>query len=159
MFSTPEIRRMGAFLAEIGISLVPASSTLATNFPGLDIQWGCVLVDESRVVHVGDILHEAGHLAVTDPAARNSRRLAPTGGEELSTLAWSYAAARHLGFSANIVFYPESYQNFGDALIENFENRNYIGLPLLEKWGMTVGLRNGALRNFGPFPNMLRWLR
>ena len=159
MFTNVEIRRMESFLAQIGVSLIPASSILPANFPGLDIQWGSVLVDESRVVHLGDILHEAGHIAVTDPAARNSLRLIPSGGEELSTMAWSYAAARHLGFGANVVFYPESYDNFGNALIENFESQNYVGLPLMEKWGMTAGLRKAALQNVEPFPHMLRWLR
>jgi hypothetical protein len=150
---------MEAFLAGIGIPLVPASSLLPATFPGLDIQFGAVLVDETRVVHVGDILHEAGHLAVTDPAARKALRLAPTGGEELSALAWSYAATMHLGFDPAMVFYPESYHDFGDGLIDNFSRRNYIGLPLMEKWGMTVSPQNATSRNAEPFPHMQRWLR
>lgn len=159
VFVHPDIQRMAAFLAEVGIPVVAASSLLPTNFPGLDIQFGCVLVDESRVVHVGDILHEGGHIAVTDASVRGAHRLAPTGGEELSTMAWSYAAALHLGFEPAVVFYPESYANLGDGLVETFGSRNYVGLPLMEKWGMTASPRTAAARNVEPFPHMLRWLR
>ena len=159
MFADPLIRAMEAFLSGIGIPVIPASSMLPANFPGLDIQCGAVLVDETRVVHVGDILHEAGHIAVTDASARNGLRLSPSGGEELSALAWSYAAAMHLGFDASMVFYPESYQHFGDGLVENFGRRNYIGLPLMEKWGMTFSPRSAGARDVEPFPHMVRWLR
>ena len=150
---------MAAFLEGIGIPLIPASSLLPANFPGLDIQHGCVLVDEWRVIHPGDILHEAGHVALTAPEARVALRLTPTGGEELSTMAWSYAAARHLGIDPAEVFYPESYQNFGDGLVENFARQNYIGIPLLQKLGMAVAPASAAAANVEPFPHMLRWLR
>jgi hypothetical protein len=36
--------------------------------------------------------NEAGHIAMTDPGKRTALRLTPTGGEELSAMAWSYAA-------------------------------------------------------------------
>lgn len=150
---------MASFLEGIGIPVIPASSLLPANFPGLDIQHGCVLVDESRAVHPGDILHEAGHIAMTEANARKALRVTPTGGEELSTLAWSYAAATHLGLGAETVFYPESYQGFGDGLVENFARGNFIGLPLMQKFGMTVEPRNAAARGVPPYPHMLRWLR
>src|SRR2546423_9369674 len=122
---------MATFLESLGIGIIPASSLLPANFPGLDIQHGSVLVDESRVIHVGDILHEAGHIAVTEPSVRKALRLTPSGGEELATMAWSYAAAIYLNLGAELVFYPESYQNFGEGLVENFSKGNYIGIPLL----------------------------
>jgi len=159
MFSNPLIVRMAAFLESIGIGVVPASSLLPTNFPGLDIQHGCVLVDESRVIHVGDILHEGGHIAMTDAARRDSLRLTPTGGEELSTLAWSYAATVHLELPPETVFYPESYANFGDGLVGYFARGTFIGLPLMQRFGMTVEPRNAAARGVRPYPHMLRWLR
>lgn len=159
MFSNALIARMAAFLESIGIGVIPASSLLPANFPGLDIQHGRVLVDESRIVHVGDILHEAGHIAMTDPGSRMALRVTPTGGEELSAMAWSYAAAVHLDLGAEVVFYPESYQNFGDGLVENFTSGNYIGLPLMQKFGMTIEPRNAAASGLAPYPHMLRWLR
>jgi hypothetical protein len=159
VFANPLIARMAEFLGSIGIAVVPASSLLPANFPGLDIQHGRVLVDETRVVHAGDVLHEAGHIAMAEPSRRNGLRIEPTGGEELATLAWSFAAAHHLGLGAEVVFYPESYANFGDGLGENFAMGNYIGLPLMQRFGMTVEPRGAAARGVAPFPHMLRWLR
>jgi hypothetical protein len=159
VFENPLIGQMATFLESIGIRVIAASSLLPANFPGLDIQNGSVLIDESRAVHLGDILHEAGHIAMTEPGARNALRLNPTGGEELSTLAWSYAAATRLGLGAETVFYPESYQGFGDGLVANFVRGNYIGLPLMQKFGMTVEPRHAAGRGVQPYPHMLRWLR
>ena len=150
---------MQTFLDGIGIRLIAASSLVPAVFPGMDIQHGCVLLDESRAVHVGDILHEAGHIALTEPSNRQAFRLAPSGGEELAALAWSYAAAVHLGLDPALVFYPESYHDLGNQLIENFAQQNYIGIPLLQKFGMTLDARKAAERGGTPYPHMLRWLR
>ena len=159
MFSNSTVIRMVAFLESIGIPVIPASSLVPTVFPGLDIQYGCVLVDESRLIHVGDILHEAGHLSITDASMRDAPRLSPTGGEEMSALAWSYAAAMHLSLAAETVFYAESYHDFGNDLVEHFANGNYIGLPLMQKFGMTIEPRRAASCGVLPYPHMARWLR
>ncbi len=44
-------------------------------------------------------------------------------------------------------------------LIDNFTAGNYIGLPLLQWFGMTVEPRHAAARGVEPFPHMLRWVR
>src|SRR4051794_5948172 len=100
MFADPLPGKLAAFVRGVGLAVKPAVLAEPTLFPGLDIRSGAVLVDESRLRQPGDILHEAGHIAVTDPAKRMDERLSPTGGEELSALAWSYAATRHLGLEA-----------------------------------------------------------
>jgi len=74
------------------------------------------LVDERRLLHPGDILHEAGHIAVTDPAERNQPKLTPTPGDEMATLAWSYAAACWLGIAPEILFHPAGYKGGASAL-------------------------------------------
>ena len=56
------------------------------------------------------------------------------------------------GLDADVVFYPESYANFGDGLAENFANGNYIGTPLLQTFGMA------AARGENAYPRMLRWV-
>jgi hypothetical protein len=60
--------RAAAFVRSIGIEVIPPPDS--TFLPGLDVRYGVVLVDEARVAHLGDILHEAGHVAVSDPAER-----------------------------------------------------------------------------------------
>jgi hypothetical protein len=158
-FDDPLVRKLATFVSEIGIRTIAASSASSTLFPGLDIQCGAVLIDESRLVHPGDILHEAGHLAVTEPQFRNAARLNPTGGQELSALAWSYAAAMHLGLDAGVVFYPESYHDTGDSLVEQFASGRYIGVPLLQTYGMSAEPHRAAQAGIPPFPHMTRWLR
>jgi len=97
MFADPLTEKLATFVRGIGIDVRAAALDGPTFFPGIDIQYGAILIDEARLKHPADILHEAGHIAVTDPAVRHEFRLAPNGGEEMATLAWSYAAAVHLG--------------------------------------------------------------
>ena len=73
--------------------------------PGIDIRQGTILVDEARLAHPGDLLHEAGHLAVADPAERGGARLSPSDGDEMAAIAWSWAALKHLDLDPAIVFH------------------------------------------------------
>ena len=159
MFADPVVEKLAAFVRSVGIRVEAAALDKPTRFPGLDIGHGAVLIDEARVIHPGNILHEAGHLAVHDPEKRNAPQIEPTDGEELSTLAWSYAAALHLGFDAVLVFYPGSFQGWDRALIENFAEGRFMGVPLLQRFGMAVEPKHAAARGVDPFPHMLRWVR
>ncbi|MEK6372109.1 MAG: hypothetical protein AABO58_05385 [Acidobacteriota bacterium] len=159
MFTDPTIVALTDFVRGVGIPVLAASAVGPTRFPGMNIQNGCVLVDETRVIHPGNILHEAGHLAVTEPTLRNAPAVSPSNGQEMATLAWSYAATVHLKLDPALVFYPGSFQNMAESLIENFAQGRYLGLPLLQLFGMTVEPRNAEARQVAPFPHMLRWLR
>ena len=118
-----------------------------------------IVVDEERLAYPGDILHEAGHIAVADPAERAQPSLSPTPGDEMATLAWSYAALRHLDLAPDIVFHPDGYKGDAAWLIETYSAGSYIGLPLLQCYGLTVEPKFAAERGVEPFPHMLRWLR
>jgi hypothetical protein len=159
MFANPLTEKLAAFVRGIGIDLRADTLDGPTFFPGVDIQYGAVVIDEPRLRHPADILHEAGHIAVSDPAARHEFRLSPNDGEEIATLAWSYAAALHLGVPADVLFHPEQHNGNSQMLIDNFTAGNYIGLPLLQWFGMTVEPREAAKRGVDPFPHMLRWVR
>lgn len=159
MFSDPLVRTLADFVSSIGINTYAGAIEWKTRFPGLDIRSGAVLVDETQLLHPGNILHEAGHIAVHDPALRTDPKFSPAKGEELSALAWSYAAVVHLGLSADVVFYPGSYQGWDTALIENFSEGRYIGVPLMQRYGMTVEPRLASSQRVEPFPHMLRWIR
>src|ERR1051326_8288478 len=87
MFADPLTERLAAFVRDIGLPLRAAALPADTLLPGLDIRDGAIVVDEARLAHPGDILHEAGHLAVADPAERNVPRLAPTPGDEMASIA------------------------------------------------------------------------
>ena len=110
MFADPLTERLAAFVRDIGLPLHAAALPAATVLPGLDIRDGAIVVDEARLAHAGDILHEAGHLAVADPAERDAPRLSPTPGDEVASIAWSYAALRYLHLDPAIVFHPAGYK-------------------------------------------------
>jgi hypothetical protein len=144
------------FVRSIGIEVHACPITWKTQFPGLDIRAAEILVDENQLIHPGNILHEAGHIAVHDPVNRRRPKFSPSRGEELSALAWSYAATVHLGLSSELVFYPGSYNGWNTALVENFAAGRYIGVPLLQRYGMAIEARFAAERKVKPYPHMVR---
>lgn len=151
-----EITKIIHFLEEIGIKVIEKELPQDTFLPGITISSKGVEIDFNKLLYPGDILHEAGHIAVTP---RNERGLIgtkdmpadwPTQGDEIATMLWSYAALKHLELPIDFVFHPNGYKNQSDWLIENFSTGNYIGLPLLEWMGLT---------NKDVFPQMNKWLR
>jgi hypothetical protein len=158
-FADPLTERLVAFVRSIGIDVRTATLPEKTVLPGLDIRHGAILVDEARMNHPGDILHEAGHLAVTDPLKRDEPQLAPTPAEEMASIAWSYAALRHLALDPAIVFHEDGYKGEAAPLIENFTAGRYFGVPMLQFYGMAIEPRRAAAVGAEPYPHMLRWLR
>ena len=153
--------RIVAFLEAIGIPVVPTELTAKTILPGIDIDRGRILLDRSKLGYPGDLLHEAGHIAVMIP----SRRAGKSGdasknlGDEIAAILWSFAALTHLGLSPDVVFMPIGYRGAADWHIETLSSGTYVGLPLLQWMGLTLDERNAAERGVAPFPHMLRWLR
>ncbi|HZS44752.1 MAG TPA: hypothetical protein VFC63_06580 [Blastocatellia bacterium] len=158
-FSDPVVVKLVEFVRSIGIPVHAASIPDSPFFPGLKTEYGAVLVDETELLHPGNILHEAGHLAVTDPALRNEKDIFPTNGQEIAALAWSYAATRYLGLPSDLVFYQGSYRGWDTALVENFAEGRYLGVPLLQLYKMSFEPGPAAARGVEPFPRMQRWLR
>jgi len=159
MFADPLTERLAAFVRGIGIEVRAATLPEKTFLPGLEISHGAILVDEARLAHPGDILHEAGHLAVCDPAERGAAALSPDGGDELTSIAWSYAALRHLQLDAVVVFHADGYKGGAAAIIENFAAGRYLGVPLLQVYRMAYEPRRAAELRVEPYPHMLRWMR
>ena len=160
LFSDPlVIELLVTFVRSIGIEVEACPINWKSRFPGLEIKEGAILVDEDQLIHPGNILHEAGHIAVHDPASRKGPKFLPSKGEELGALAWSYAATVHLGLPAELVFYPGSYQGWDTSLRENFAEGRYLGVPLLQRYGMALEQRFAAERGLKPYPHMLRWVR
>lgn len=160
-FLNPVTSQIARFLTGIGIPVrggeVPASSFL----PGLRIDRGALVVDEARLLYPGDLLHEAGHLAVLPPAARAEVVDSPgdDGGLEMAAIAWSYAAALAAGLEPAVVFHPDGYKGGAQALLDNFSQGRYIGVPLLAWMGLTVEPRRAATGGEEPYPQMVGWLR
>jgi hypothetical protein len=158
-FRDPLTQRLTAFVRGVGIDVRAAPLRHQTFLPGIDISHGAILVDEERLSHPGDILHEAGHLAVADPVERNAPALSPSPGDELTTIAWSYAALRYLDLDPAVVFHAAGYKGGAQSIVENFTAGHYFGVPLLALYGMSLEPKRAAELGVAPFPTMLRWLR
>lgn len=145
-----------AFVRRIGLEVREARLPNATFLPGILLEGGALVIDRHRLLYPGDILHEAGHLAVAPAAERPTlggdigAQHPERAGDELAVLAWTYAAARELGIPAAVVFHPAGYKGDSEHLIAGFESGNYLGLPLLVWMGLTT---------YADFPRMTRWLR
>jgi hypothetical protein len=159
MFANPLTERLAGFVRGIGLDVRPAQLPDPTFLPGIDVRDGTILVDEVLLAYPGDLLHEAGHLAITHPAERNAPKLSPSDGDEIAAIAWSYAALRHLDIDPTIVFHPQGYKGSSKALIENFAAGRTYGQPLLQYYGMTFEPRQAAENGVAPFLCMVRWLR
>lgn len=159
------ITRIIQFLNEIGIEVHEGKLENNTFLPGLSLKPNTVIIDFEKLKYPGDILHEAGHIAVTSPDNRKKIGTTeidpnwPDGGEEMGAILWSYAATLHLKLPLEFVFHSDGYKNNSEWLIRSFENENYIGLPFLEWIGLTYGKENALKNNTAPFPAMQKWMR
>ena len=159
-FHDPLLEQIVAFLRGIGLDVRAGTVTDDATLPGIDIDRGVLIVDEERLLHPGDLLHEAGHLAVSTPQARATlvHDVGKDGGDEMAAIAWSYAAACHLKIDPAIVFHGQGYQGGGAEILEAMRNEG-IGVPLLQWMGLTFGKKSAPDAGVPPFPHMVRWLR
>jgi hypothetical protein len=159
-----EVEKVLSFLDKIGIEVVEKKLN-NTFLPGLDLGPNCIYIDFKKLLYPGDILHEAGHLAVTEAQERiliGTNKISkewPTPGEEMGAILWSFAVTKHLDLPIEFVFHPNGYKNESDWLISNFNNEVYIGLPFLEWIGLTLSKEHALKENKKAFPEMLKWLR
>lgn len=133
--------------------------------PGLSIQKGRIIIRKENLHFPGDLLHEAGHIAVvpsSDRKSLNDQQLAGRTNreaEEMMAIAWSYAACMYLKLPPEFVFHEQGYKGGADYIIDAFQKGNYSGLPILQWLGMTLDDKQAKLKNTLAFPHMVKWLR
>lgn len=160
-----ETTKVLQFLKKIGIQIIEKKLDSTTFLPGLTLGSNCIYVDFTKLKYPGDLLHEAGHLAVTDGETRklidsnSPNEEWPTQGEEIAAILWSYAALTHLNLSPSFVFHADGYKGNSEWFISNFTNANYIGLPFLEWAGLALGENTAYLQKKEAFPVMQKWIR
>ncbi len=106
--------------------------------------------DPGRLLYPGDLLHEAGHLAVL-PANERTLVNGPVGDDgafEMSAIAWSWAAALRLDCRPQSCFTPMVTRADQTVLWKILRPGRYFGVPMLEFFGMT---------RKGEYPAMRRW--
>ena len=155
------------FLVAIGIACEPDDlSGEQTFLPGIRLDRGRLFVDEARLTYPGDLLHEAGHVAVVPPAVRpllsgsttevpgvDMRML------EFAAIPWSYAAALAAGIEPEEVFHGGGYHGHSPGLLFTFRAGAPIGVNMREEAGRTATGPRAAALGVDPYPHMLRWLR
>lgn len=162
-FKNPITNKISDFLWGIGIEVHPMLIDEKTFLPGIRIIKGNIFVDEAKMLSPGDILHEAGHLAIIPKKIRKT--LTDTvvyddnmsGGEEMGAIAWSWAALKHLDLEPEVLFHPEGYKGSSDSLIENFSEGRYLGVPILQWKGLSFESRLAQENGVAPFPVMINW--
>lgn len=190
------------FIAGIGLAIRQETLQGEGFLPGILIERGGMRVDPARLLGSGDLLHEAGHLAVTSARLRPlvgsdaEASLAGAGCEadglslppdaESMAMAWSFAAAVHLGIPPEVVFLEGGYNTDGKGgyqLLPGFKaDTRDPAVWRLKRAGLIHTLRRGAWRigiaplvaagmtgppaalsdlaenGLPPFPIMSRWL-
>lgn len=158
-------RKICDFLTEIGLNVEYGQIDGETFLPGIQVRNGGLFVDESRLKYPGDLLHEAGHLALAEPELRStlSGEVAFPGiimePVEAAAIAWSYAVAVHLGIDPAVVFHEGGYRGDSQKLLFNFSVGVYIGLSGLEAADLAYSPVKAAALNIPPYPAMRRWIR
>src|SRR5687767_6736510 len=136
-FKDPVTNTIVAFLREIGIDVRSDDVAENTFLPGIDVVEGGLVVDESRLLYPGDLLHEAGHLAVAPadlrPHLNGEVELSGDAPEvvELASICWSYAACIHLGLDPRVVFHEKGYHGRSAGLLQNFALGVFPGVASL----------------------------
>ncbi len=150
-----------SFLNEINIPVKNGNVPDDTFLPGILVDGASLVIDEEKLKYPGDLLHEAGHIAVMTPKQRKNlyNDVSKNAGDELATLAWSWAALKHLDLEPEVVFHPHGYKGDSEWLIETFNNEGDIGVPLLQWMDMTVERHKAGDAGMDAFPKMQKWLR
>lgn len=153
------------FIQSIGIPVLFREISGKSFLPGISIEAGEIVVDREKLKYPGDILHEAGHIAVVPSAERpllNETTICTRPmreAEEMMAIAWSYAACVHLDIDAGFVFHNDGYQKGGSDIAENFKEGRYFGVPMLQWTGMALEKPNPEQPEKPAYPQMLKWAR
>lgn len=154
------------FLEKIGIYFEFSSIDIDTYVPGINIHNGSLQIDLEKLSFPGDLLYEAGRIALA-PAAVRSSLSHPIDNQldfdvathSMMTIAWSFAAALESGTPLEVLFHPEGYKGQNESIQHGFQSGQYMGLPMLQLLGMSYDALNAPLRGFEPFPVMQYWIR
>ncbi|MCL1052125.1 hypothetical protein L2755_21240 [Shewanella abyssi] len=153
------LQKILAFLAKIEIEAREDSIKQATFLPGILIDKGQLIFDKEKLRNPGDLLHEAGHIAVTEFAARGelSGDVYTAGhspADEMAAIAWSWAALQSIGLPSQVLFHQDGYKGASQNYIEAFSQGQGFGFPMLVYYDLCH-----APNHSDGYPTMLKWLR
>jgi len=129
------------------------------------VERGKLLVDDAKLTYPGDLLHEAGHIAVCQNDLRsnlNDEVALPDvnmDAIEAQAIAWSYATCMYLGLDPTVVFHAGGYKGRSEGLLLNFRLGVYVGVNGLQEAGMAATEPTAGKSGTPVYPHMLKWLR
>jgi len=135
------INKTLTFFTDIGIRYQQTSIPEQTFLPGILIDRGILLIDKDRLLHPGDLLHEAGHIAITPQNSRPNlsgdvHKCGHRGGEEMAAIAWSWMALKKMKLDPEVLFHSDGYKGASKSYIEAFTSGPPFGFPLLGYFDM-----------------------
>lgn len=157
--------KMNGFLKEIGIVMVFRELEGNCFLPGIQIINGEMHIDSEQLLYPGDILHEAGHIAIVPSEERHTLNDLSIGerpmreAEEMMAIAWSYAVAKHLEIDPFVIFHDHGYKGGGSYIAESFEAGNYFGVPMLAWTGLALERPDPDDPSRPVYPALLKWVR
>jgi len=160
VFDKADTQKIIAFIENIGIEVKKSSIDEEIFLPGILIDKGVIIIDKDKLLYEGDLLHEAGHIATLEPQKRVKvyNDVSKNKGDEIATLAWSYAAAYYLKIDPKIVFHDKGYKGESSWLAEHYSTSGDIGVPLLD-WMQLTSMSCRSKQGDIIFPNMKKWIR
>jgi hypothetical protein len=154
-----EAGRILDFLGSVGINVV-AGDIGDSILSSMTVRHGTIIIDPAIPAWPGDLLHDAGHVAMTEPAMREQLvKVSDDPAEEMGAMAWSVAAASAIGIPLETIFHEAGYKGAGQNYIDSFRNDPSIGVPFLAWLGMTAEPRRATEWGIPAYPVMQRWLR
>src|SRR4051794_33714081 len=129
------------FLRTVGIATAEGSVPAGSFLPGIRVAGGTIVYDRATLRWPGDLLHEAGPLAVLPAAMRSRLDDALPGIDDIphageaEAPAWAYAAIVHLGLDPAVLFHEGGYRGRSTDLIRTFGYGAYPGAYGLSQAG------------------------
>jgi hypothetical protein len=146
------------FLCGIGIEVRDESLDEPTFLPGIKVWSDKLLLDREKLKYPGDLLHEAGHLAVIGETERLTGQVGQKANQEILAIAWSYAAAVHLKLDPALVIHSGGFHGWREVFLDTLERGTFVGVSMLKDLGLTADKEQAAQLGIPPFPQMIRWL-
>lgn len=176
----PRLRRVVRWLSDKGLEITSGTRHVHPFNPGIWVESGALVYDPD-VAHPGDLLHEAGHLAVLPSCLRLHANgdfddVTPRIGEYMaahpnalafpedpvaramieggdsSAIAWAYAAALAAGVDPWLTCERGfPEEDDGRAALEALQAGTFVGIANLAASGMVASRRE--------FPAVRRWLQ
>jgi hypothetical protein len=159
------LERILDFLRGIGIAVREGPVAGDDFLPGIRVEDGALVLDRAQLRWPGDLLHEAGHLAVLPPAQRRGMSGDLAGHEaipyasEMEATAWAYAATVAIGLDPAVLFHEGGYHGRSAGLIHTYTLGVYPGAHGLVQAGMAAAGPEAVARGEAIYPRMRRWLR